>query len=70
MSELVLNIVVIACTFTVALVFAYRLGPAVGDAMRAWAQKQQDLHSHDLAKEYGQGFQDGQQFERQKQGEC
>ena len=66
MSELVLNIVGIACVFIVALVFAYRLGPGLGDVMSAWAKKQQDLTVNRLAEEYVKGFQEGQELERQK----
>ena len=67
MSELVLNIVGIACVFIVALVFAYRLGPGLGDVMSAWAKKQQDLTVNRLAEEYVQGFKDGTEREQQKQ---
>lgn len=67
MSELVLNIVGIACVFIVALVFAYRLGPGLGDVMSAWAKKQQDLTVNRLAEEYVKGFHDGAEREQQKQ---
>ena len=67
MSELVLNIVGIACAFTVPLVFAYRLGPGLGDVMSAWAKKQTDLTVNRLAEEYVKGFNDGAEREQQKQ---
>lgn len=68
MNELVLNIGGIACVFIVALVFVYRLGPGIGDAMSAWAKKQDDLSKHRLVEEWAQGFHEGQEQQRQQQG--
>lgn len=66
MSELIVNIVGIVCVFAVVLVFMYRASPGLSDAMSAWAKKQDDLSKNRLVEEWVQGFQEGQELERQK----
>lgn len=66
MNETLVSIVGVLGAFIVVLVVMYRVSPGLSEAMSAWAKKQEDLSKHRLVEEWAQGFQEGQELERQK----
>lgn len=66
MNDLILSGLGIVCAAAFAVVTAYRVAPGLSEAMSAWAKKQDDLSKNRLAEEWVQGYQDGQEVERQK----